>query len=179
MEQMEKDILQILHNVRGGKPLSANMIRRQLPDYPRTHQVESILRDLKTKGLLRPVRRVSGDPNDRYEIDIAGVQCVENNFVIVPKESSHTSASPIIINNGQIVFGSLTNINIFELINELNIDMSQKQEVMNIYSNIQQEVKNEQINKSKLKDLLKKLADKGSTKLAEAAIGAIIKELFS
>lgn len=195
MEQIEKDILRVLYENKGVRSMDPGMVRAELARNQQINikfnEVEYALGNLKHRKLVRskrsPAIKAKGPgqydipARDMFEIDIPGVDCVENDFVIQPREPSYSRHSPVIINNGQLVFGSLTNVefNVFELINELNIDLSTKNEVMNIFNEIQKEVKSDQINKNKVKDLFKKLADKGATKIAEAAVGELIKELFS
>jgi sulfur relay (sulfurtransferase) DsrC/TusE family protein len=195
MEQIEKDVLQVLYESKGDRPMSTGMIRAALAHnhqiIVKVPEIEYALGNLKRRKLVRskksPAIKVKGPDQwdipaqDMFEIDIPGVDCVKNDYVIQPKEQSYGGHSSVLINNGQLVFGSLTNveINVFELINELNIDLSTKNEIMDIFNEIQKEVKSDQINKSKVKDLFKRLADKGATKIAEAAVSELIKELFS
>ncbi|WP_217593335.1 hypothetical protein [Cohnella sp. GbtcB17] len=142
------------------------------------------MKDLKYKKLIRSQRKpafkakekgqFSTPTQDIYQIDIPGVETVENGFS--PLASEKKSAEQYVIN----IFGNVTNIeqSVYQYIEEMNINNSQKTELKTVFQQLQEEAKKEQIQKSKVKELLKTIIDKGSSKLLDAAIGAIVKEIL-
>lgn len=177
-EEIQKNILEILHENRLKKSLTNGQIKKEVFTHLKHNEIEAHLNLLKDKGYIKEEKiripafkshvnksfNTPASTQKKYRISPDGIEYVENNFK--KKEKEYATGTIFNINGGVVNFGTIHNLNInyTEELKSIITEPTVREEIEKYFEEIKAVTAVENINKGKLNSIFKKIGEKAVEK---------------
>lgn len=177
-EEIQKNILEILHENRLKKSLTNGQIKKEVFTHLKHNEIEAHLNILKDLGYIKEEKTripafksqtnkylsTPASTQKKYRISPDGIEYVENNFK--KKEKEYATGTIFNINGGVVNFGTIHNLNInyTEELKSIITEPTVREEIEKYFEEIKAVTAVENINKGKLNSIFKKIGEKAVEK---------------